>query len=526
MSASVLIIGSGPAGVSVARPLIEAGHQVTIVDAGLDAGAQAQQLRPTLAEMRAGHPDAWRCLIGEDLRGMRLMPSVSPKLRLAADPDSFAGFAPANAIATDDFVPVGTLAAGGLSNVWGAVSFAYDRADMAGWPIGETDLDASFRKVSARVGISGPPQDPLDRGTPPLVLQQSLPLSPLETRIAARYRPSGDDFRFGRTRVAVLTADRADRKACTLDNACMLGCAQRSIYSSAYELPELARAANAHFDYGFVVDRLQRDASGWTVIGHDRRSGAPLRLRADKAILAAGALASTRLGLHAAGATGEATRLYNSPAFAFPVLFPGALGAAIPERSFGLTRLAFTLALGGADPADELLGLLYPADANSATEFLARMPVTRPGGFSLLREMIPALMVAFVFLPGRYSANRISLSEDGDGVPRLAIRGGRVAGFDALVRATVRRLRWLFLPLGGIVLPFAQQIFQPGADVHYAGPLAMGERSDTLGQIKGAPGLYCVDGAVLPSMAARNPTLTIMANADRIGTALAQAWKT
>ena len=525
MSKSVVIIGSGPAGVSAARPLIEAGLKVTVIDAGFNPGPQLPQERPSLAELRAGHPDAWRYLIGEDLRGMRLMPSVSPKLRLAPNPENFAGFAPGNAITTDNFVPVGTLAQGGLSNVWGAVTFAYDRADMTGWPIGEADLAGSFRKVSARVGISGPEHDPLDRGTPPLALQEPLPLSPLETRIVARYRPSAGEFRLGRTRVAVLTADRADRKACTLDNACMLGCAQRAIYSSAYEVPELACAPNVAFDYGFVVDRLQRNGESWRVIGHDRRSGAPRSLVADKAILATGALASARLGLHAAGVNAATARLENSPDYAFQVLFPGALGAALPERSFGLARLGFTLPLSRDNPADELLGLLYPADANSATEFLARMPVTRLGGFALLREMIPALMVAFVFFPGRYSANRMRLGEDGNGVPQLAIHGGRVDGFNALARSTMRRLRRLFLSLGGIALPGGLQIFQPGADVHYAGPLAMGEISDRLGEIKGAPGLHCVDGAALPTMLARNPTLTIMANADRIGTALAEAWK-
>jgi choline dehydrogenase-like flavoprotein len=526
LNGPIAVIGSGPAGVSAARPLIEAGLPVVMIDAGFDHEPSPPQTRPTLHELRAGHPDAWRHLVGEDLRGIRLMPEVSPKLRLAANPENFAAFSPANAIDTDNFIAIGTLARGGLSNIWGAATFAYDRADMAGWPIGPADLAASFRKVSERMGISGLAIDELDRDVPSLVLQQPLPLSPLEARIAAAYgRRRGGEFRLGRSRMAVLSADHRGRKACTLDNACMFGCVQGSIYSSAQEIPELARASNISFEFGFVVDRLRADGSAWSIMGRDRRSGARREIKAAKVVLAAGTIASARLGLDAAGADGDSAHLEHSPAFAFPILFPGALGTPVPERAFGLAQLVFSLPLGSGDPADEALGQLYPASANSATEFLARMPATRPGGIALLREMIPALMIAFVFFPGRYSNNRTQLVQGRDGVPRLSIQGAHIAGFPPLARTTLRRLRRHFLSLGGIALPGSMQIFQPGADVHYAGPLAMGRHSDRLGEIHGAPGVHIVDGAALPGVPARNPTLTIMANADRIGTALATAWR-
>jgi choline dehydrogenase-like flavoprotein len=75
------------------------------------------------------------------------------------------------------------------------------------------------------------------------------------------------------------------------------------------------------------------------------------------------------------------------------------------------------------------------------------------------------------------------------------------------------------------MLPGSLQIYQPGAEVHYGGSLAMGQRTSVNGEVVGAPGLHAVDGAVLPAMPARHPTLTIMANAERIGTELAAAWK-
>jgi choline dehydrogenase-like flavoprotein len=44
--------------------------------------------------------------------------------------------------------------------------------------------------------------------------------------------------------------------------------------------------------------------------------------------------------------------------------------------------------------------------------------------------------------------------------------------------------------------------------------------TNALGELKGLEGLHVVDGAVLPSLPSKHATLTIMANADRIGRAL------
>lgn len=51
---------------------------------------------------------------------------------------------------------------------------------------------------------------------------------------------------------------------------------------------------------------------------------------------------------------------------------------------------------------------------------------------------------------------------------------------------------------------------------HPLGGLVMGQATEFSGQVKGYPGLYCVDGALLPgSTCLANPSLTITANAER-----------
>ena len=411
------------------------GLPLTLIDAGLDAAPTPRTDRPPLVDLRHGSKQAWHYLIGEDFRGMRFMPSVSPKLRLAHDPENFSAFTALNQIQAENFIPLGCLATGGLSNIWGAVAFAYDDADMNGWPIGVDQMAQHYRNVSSRMGLSGPPATDLDRGATPLVLQDALPLAPIEARIVASYMRASKrpGFRLGQTRMAVLSADHNGRMACTLDNTCLLGCERGAIYSSAYDAAELARHAKATVLQGFVVEKLSRNDAGWSIEGRDRRSGNRRSIAAAKIVLAAGALASTRLALDAARFDAAPVRIENSPQIAFAALFPAALGSQIPAKAFGLAQLAFSRALGGTDPADEMLGFLYPAYSMSAAEYLPRMPVSIAGGMALLRDLLPGLMIGLAFLPGRYSDNRATLVPGPGGLARLRIDGGHSAAFPAVI---------------------------------------------------------------------------------------------
>lgn len=526
MSEAIAVIGTGPAGVTAARRLQEAGLAFTLIDAGFNAETAPRTDRPALADLRYGSPQAWHYLIGDDYRGLRFMPSVSPKLRLAQSPEEYTAFTELNRIDARNFIPVGCLATGGLSNIWGAVAFAYDDSDMAGWPVGLDRMAEHYRRVSARMGLSGPPVTDLDRSATPLVLQDSLPVAPIEAMIFANYarKSKRPGFRIGQTRMAVLSTDRNGRLACALDNACLWGCERGAIYNATHDAAELARHSKTTMLQGFVVEKLTRHADGWWIDGHDRRSGERKRVSATKVVLAAGALASTRLALDAAGINGISVRIEDSPQIAFAALFPAALGSKIPAKAFGLAQIAFSRSLDSNDPADEMLGFLYPAYSMSAAELLPRMPLSIPGGMAVLRDMLPGLMIGLAFMPGRYGDSHARLAPGPAGLARLQIEGGHSPAFPAVLKRAVRKLRWDLLRLGGVMLPGSLQVFEPGASVHYSGSLAMGRHSDTLGQVTGAPGLHVVDGAVLPSMPARNPTVTIMANADRIGAEIARAW--
>jgi choline dehydrogenase-like flavoprotein len=152
------------------------------------------------------------------------------------------------------------------------------------------------------------------------------------------------------------------------------------------------------------------------------------------------------------------------------------------------------------------------------------LPFGRRAATKIFRALAPALAVATVYFPGRYSANAVSVQNTADG-PRLAIRGGVSNGFDQAATMMRRRLAKIWRKLGAQVLP-GGALATAGTDAHLGGLFPMGSAAphgtNRFGELNAAPGLHLVDGAVLPTIPSKFTTFTIMANADRIGRHLAR----
>ena len=522
----VLVIGSGPAGVSAARPLVDAGVPVLLLEAGTAFLASPADGRPGLAELRQSTPRAWPHLLGEDLRALRGLQDASPRVRTTVGARGVEEFHRRNRLTAEGFTPVGIVARGGLGNIWGAGVSLFDDRDLAGGPISAVDLADAYHTVVRRIGVSGSQDDdmaayhggdlPLD---PPLTLSPGLEL------VLERYRSREHlGLRLGRSRMAVLTRDRASRRACTYDHACMWGCSRRSVYNSALDLAELEQRSHFEVRDGCWVRSVRRDGGVHVVSAVDQRSGEPVVFKAPLVILAAGALGSTRLVLDHLGRYGSERRLLSSPAAAAAWALPACFGRPLPDQAFGMAQLSFRMALP-SEPTDDAFGSLFAADAVAASDLMAAMPLTGRGARTFLRALLPMLYLGLVYFPGEYSRNRIWIERrSGDEEPRLRIRGGFNDAFPALLRKTLRKIARDFRRLGLHLLPGSIRPLSPGSEVHYGGSLAMGEMTTRTGEVIGTKNLFVVDGSILARMPAKPPTLTIMANANRIGREIARQW--
>ena len=508
MDADIIVIGSGPAGVSAALPLVAAGRQVMMIDGAADRDAAASA--------------PWRRMLGNHLESLRPDDGLSPKLRSPEARHAIGMFQRHAKFAADEFVAIGALARGGLSRVWGGFVSELGDADLTGWPVTAGELRPSYRAVAARIGISGSDSDDMAAfyGHAGAVLSPP-PLGPTAAAILRRYHAKRPDpgFALGLARNALLTTELGTRRPCDLSFGCLWGCERGAIYDARQDLALLRQHANFRLLDATTAVGLARADDGWEIVA----APGDRRLRARRVIIAAGTLGSLRLVAGLLDLTHTSLRLLNSPVMAIPLLVPARLGGDAPAHGHELAQLGFRLTASDA-PGDDVSGALYEVTALPPSSFAFRLPFGRRAATKIFRALAPALVVATVYFPGRYSANVVSVQDTADG-PRLAIRGGVSKGFDQAAADVRRRLAKIWRRLGAQVLP-GGALATAGTDAHLGGLFPMGSAAPhgttRFGELNAAPGVHLVDGAVLPAIPSKFTTFTIMANADRIGRRLAE----
>jgi choline dehydrogenase-like flavoprotein len=514
----VLIVGSGPAGVSAAWPLLEAGIPVLMIDASTSSSLSVPT--PPLGDIDGLRADSarWKTQFGYDLRGLAPVADQSPKLTTPVARAALAGFVEANGLTAQNFLALGSLSQGGLSTIWGAVAALYDAEDLAGFPFGPSALWESYDRVMRRIGVNGPAADHLSGAR--ISPQVAAPIQIILDAAGTRKLPP--DFTLTFASNAVLMEARAGREGCTSCGLCLWGCARGSIYASSQELPALQRFPHFEYRSGVCALRLMT-LDGLPAIEVASAKGAASNkavIAAPRILLAAGALATTTLVLRRLGGALNSVRLLTNPVAAMAFLVPSLIAKPLPKRSFSLAQLAYRLQLSSGDHA---AGMFYAADALPMASIAARIPVSRPVALRLSRALAPALVLATCYLPGRYSANTMSLAGDDDS-HQVTIEGQHTAEATAVLREAGRRLGHVMRRLGAWAVPGSLSPALPGADAHYAGTLPMGKKgitgSSINGELNALPGFHVIDGAALSDLPARHCTLTIMANADRIARTL------
>lgn len=499
----VIVIGSGPAGVSACEPLAESGVPVLWLDAGVDYEKADTPREEAPAADAAG---------------------LSPRLRYAREREFWNDYARENQISYSNFRGIGSLSRGGLLPYWGAFTPAYDDHDLGNGPLSHSDLSESYREVASRIGISGEATDDLGEflgsGLP---LQPPIELSPKFESLLSRYksRRGRIGFDVGRARLAVLSRPIGDRPACDLRGTCMLGCDSGALYNGLADVDRLRALPNVDFRSGALVETIEKHEDAYRVRWRDRTSGALLSAVASQVVLAAGVLATSRLALALLERFDEDRALLTTPAVSFALFVPRELGQPVEARNFGLAQLCFRLPIPdrGSRQSGDAFGILYDAAAIPAAELIEHVPLSRPGAISLTRLLASSLVVGLLYFPGEYSANRLTLSGSGT----LSVNGGTSNSFPGAMRGAVKRMAAGFRKLGAYLLPFSVACLEPGAEVHYGGTLPMGELTSRDGELLGCPGLHIADASTLLRLPAKQHTFTVMANARRIGKLIAKS---
>ena len=520
-----LVIGSGPAGVACAQALLDAGHAVTMIDAGLNIEPERQRV---VDAMRTREAATWTAselaMIAEgadvDAKGIgtkRVFGSDFPyrgATEHVGKMDAATGLRP-------------SLALGGLSNVWGAAMMPYHSDDIANWPITTADLAPHYAAVARITGLAGQ-HDRLAKSFPLFCdsitpLQMSRQAEKFHQRLeknAAQLSRAG--LEFGASRLAVRSSETEQGRGCAYCRMCMYGCPYGCIYNSADTVA--AFRANPLFSYrsGVIVTRVEERSGAVLLSGYERETGAPWTCDGDRAFLAAGVLPTSRILLNSCDAGDECTVL-DSQYFLFPLLSLRGTSSVREEDAFTLSQLFLEL----SDPAISPHRVHLQVYSHSTMIGDAVRKSLGPLGFDwFVRALCERLLIVQGYLHSDHSARLRVRLDRSDPRARIHLSAEPNPATAHVVKRVLRKLLRLAPSLGAAALRPMLQITAPGRGFHSGGSWPMraqpgrGE-TDTLGRPAGWSRVHAVDATIFPTVPATTITFSAMANAHRIGTAAA-----
>jgi choline dehydrogenase-like flavoprotein len=509
-SFNYLIVGSGPSGMAAARRLR---HRGTCV---VDIGNVPQQrfAHPSLRQaLRSGDADALLGPSWEMLANLVTPERVHPKLRAPGMQHVLAGHA-FDVHRRDGSLSLAAAAShaeGGMSNAWGAQLLRYTSEDLdeAGdWPLRIDALQPHYADLEQHIGISGVNDEMSDFLGGGDSLLAPAPLVPAAEHLLRRYgaqRKSG--LTLGRARLAVLTEPYRGYPAYPFGETEFFSAESPSIYSATRTLQELKRDGSiTHLAQSEVLS-YSESADGVEVQVMDRRTHQLHKLRASHLLLACGAVQTARLVLLNANASGHCGFIDHTPMLA-PFFLPRMFGSRLPERSFPVQLLATF----NDQPQRDLVSFYYPGGL-LWSDLLGDIPLPMDRAVELLPSLLGGMLVAQVWEISRASRdNRLQLKADGG----VRIDYGHRPRYERLPR-----LMRLLRPLGAHSLARWASMSEPGRGFHYAGCLPMRHdpgpfETHVDGRLWDKRRVRVLDGSVLPSLPAKNHSLTMMANAARI----------
>lgn len=534
----LVVVGSGASGVHFARTALEMGHAVTLLDVGHE--------RPP-----AVSPDSSFLGLRDDLSAPLdyFLGPQSEGVVYPASRDTYYGFPPSKAHVfrpVDGFAsdfrgirPSLSFARGGLAEAWTAGAYEYNDDDLGPFPISHADLAPHYAEVAERIGI-GAADDDLARFIP-MGGSYLPPLEPdrhsdlLLTRYARHRTALNDRHRFylGRSRVAVLSRDHADRRGCASLGRCLWGCPTEAIYSPFYTLRECL--AHPDFEYlpGILVRHFEASENGRVerVIGRRIDDHTEVSIACDRLVLAAGAVATSKIVLDSihrrTGAVPVLEGLMDNRQIHVPFLTPALMGRDIETAAYQFHHLAF--GVEREDPRDYVHGQITTLRAASIHPIVQNLPLDLRSAIAAFKRIRAGLAVANINLPDtRRSESRATILPEGEtGETRLVLDYVDAPSEDEQMKRAIGDVKRALRRLGCFIPPGMTRVLPKGTSAHYTGTLPM---SATRRPLATAPdghswdfdNLYLVDGAVFPFLPAKNHTFTLMANAVRVArTALA-----
>ena len=510
-----IVIGSGPAGVAAARQLEMSGTCV------VDIGEEPSQSFPYTTLQDALKSGDISALLGnqwEMLANLVTVENLHAKLRAAdlrhvANGEMFRVYDENNATVLK---AAGSYAAGGMSNAWGAQLFRYNQQDldeMGNWPIDASELDPYYADLEEHIGISGTDDDMYDFLGHCKNLLPPSPIVPSARYLLSQYEHKKNKLRkvklrIGRARLAVLTKSYRGYASNQFGETEFFSASQEGIYTARRTLDELL--ANEKITYLGQHKLLEyRELPQYVeVVLHNCKSMTKRVLRTKHLLLGCGVTQTSKLVLMNQNEPTRTLPFIDHPPTLVPFFLPSMFGSKLPVRSFPVQLVA---TLNDIDKRD-MISFYYPGGL-LWSDLIAEVPFPMNISLQFLKNLLGGMLVAQIWEPSKPSTKNFIRLNDKQEVD--------IFYPDRPPYARLSQVLAAMRTFGAYSVSNLASMSPPGWGFHYAASLPMRANPQAYethidGRLWNSKRIRIIDGCTLPSLPAKNHSLSLMANSARI----------
>lgn len=513
-----LVVGSGPAGVSVALALLQNGHRVVMLDYANDIGAEALQAQRVLASQSKQN---W---CDEHLQAVKYpVSSKIAKKLLFADDFPYKDALTELSITLKNYGFYPSLAKGGLSNVWGAAVMPYIAQDIQNWPISIDELIPFYKKVNEFVNISVCKSSGIADG---IINNYSYIGNETNTSIRfASKQIQNFAIRLNKNKNWLQThginvgfaRNAMNANLCIECGLCMWGCPHNLIYNTKQTLEQLRQYAMFTYKEKMLVKTYREHSDGLVQLNVFNKALQKEEIfSGDKLFIAAGVLPTAKIVL-------ESQECYQpivakqSAHFVFPII-DVLIGKRMLHENSKATLTEMFIEINNQSISNNTIHLqVYPYNDMILAAVKSKMGIS----YKLFDKFLEAVLRRVIAVQGFIHSDdseklHIQLSEKNE---------MQVSGETIRQSRRVKKIISLFSEFGFIP---TYDISAPGRSYHCGGTFPMSSNSDyseqfstnKFGLLNGTKSVHIVDASVFPSIPAQTITYTVMANAYRIGNAI------
>lgn len=523
-----VVVGSGCSGAMATQTLVEAGVDVTMIDAGMLAPKEgAFPANTSFLKAREEDKDQYKYLIGDHGQGINWGEiskgaQVTPPRQYIAERSDIL-----TPMTSKTFSPLESLGYGGLGIGWGLQCWEYSKAELQKVGLDTEQTKKAYDIVSQRIGISATRDNAASYTINNLATFQPSATADRNHRLIERlYAKKAKQFKrrgifIGRTPLALLTKPKPGRKAYRYLGTDFYSDADKSAWRPWMTIDELKQKTNFHYYGQLLVTSFKERGDVITIKALDTTSGEPKTFTCRHLILATGALGSARIVMRSLGHIGSKVPLLSNPHTYIPCIQPRLFGKGYEEKKLGLGQLSYFIDTKGSDSGISVASS-YSYQSLMLFRIITQLPFNFADGRILSRFLTPGLVIMIAQHPDSLSPNKyLKLVRDPKSLTGDKIEAHYVLSAEDEKEWDKREHQYVSVMRKLHTYPLKRVKTEHGSAIHYAGTLPFSNTPQPMrltpeGRLHGTKHVHVADSSGFQFLPAKGLTFTLMANAHMV----------